>query len=108
MRQGEQNMMTKTDGLSSGAAAERQQRHNVTLTGRNKLIISGVDDVENFDEGLIVLHTTAGLLVVRGGDLRVERLSINGGELEVNGRVDAMEYEEDKRQSGSLFKRLFS
>jgi len=103
-------MVSKTDGQPSGAAvlAERQQRHNVTLSGRSKLTISGVDDVENFDENLIVLHTTAGIMVVRGGDLRVEKLSINGGELDVNGRVDAIEYEEDRRQSGGLFKRLFS
>jgi sporulation protein YabP len=88
--------------------AERQQRHNITLLGRGKLTISGVDDVESFDEALIVLHTTAGLLIVRGGDLRIEKLSINGGELEVNGRVDAMEYEDDKRQGGGFLKRLFS
>ena len=83
--------------------------HQLQLEGREKLTVSGVEDVERFDEMQIVMSTCAGVLVVSGEGLHIGRLSLDGGELKVEGRIDAMEYEEDNNSgsSGGFFSRLF-
>jgi sporulation protein YabP len=79
--------------------------HNVTLIGRSQLSVSGVDDVESFDETMIVLHTCGGIMLIRGERMKIERLSIDGGDLQVTGFIIAIEYEEE-RAKGGFFSRL--
>ncbi|MDR3206871.1 MAG: sporulation protein YabP [Oscillospiraceae bacterium] len=82
--------------------------HNVILEGRARLSISGVEDVESFDESTVVLYTGHGLLTVRGASLRVDRLSIEGGELNIEGTVDALQYQDEQPSGGGGFwSRLF-
>ena len=82
--------------------------HGVIMEGREKLSVSGVEDMESFDETSVVLYTSKGTLVIRGAGLHIEKLSIDGGELTVQGRIDSMSYEDDKPQSGGGFlSRLF-
>lgn len=86
---------------------ENGLRHSVVMEGRKKLSVSGVEEVESFDENTIVMSTALGLLVVRGEDLHIEELSLEGGELKVEGEVDSLTYEEDGRREGGFFSRLF-
>ena len=81
--------------------------HRLELTGREHLLVSGVEDVERFDETGIVMSTTAGLLVITGQDLHIGKLSLEGGELSVDGRIDSLSYEDQPRSSGGFFSRLF-
>ena len=81
--------------------------HRLTLDGRDKLTVSGVEDVERFDENEIVMNTTEGLLIVSGENLHIGKLSLDGGELHVDGRVDALSYEDGGGARGGLFSRLF-
>lgn len=84
----------------------QQLLHRVELNGRDKLTVSGVEDVERFDEGCIVMSTCEGTLVVTGEGLHIDKLSLDGGELRVEGRVEALTYEEDRAQRGSWLGRL--
>ena len=78
------------------------------LMDRAHLTVSGVEDVERFDESSIVMTTTAGVLVIMGEDLHIGKLSLDGGELHVDGRVDSLTYEDGGRESGGGFlRRLF-
>ena len=65
------------------AAEERNREmpHTVILEGREKLSISGVVDVQSFDEEQVLLETVRGMMVVRGQGLHVERLQLEAGEL---------------------------
>jgi sporulation protein YabP len=81
--------------------------HGLTLEDRHQLTISGVEDVERFDETTIVLSTAQGALTVQGTGLHIERLSLDGGDLKVEGLVDSLSYEDRAEQSGGLFARLF-
>ena len=81
--------------------------HRLELIGREHLVISGVEDVERFDENGIVMTTSAGTLVVTGEELHIGKLSLDGGELHVDGRVDSVSYEDGGREGGGLFRRLF-
>jgi sporulation protein YabP len=82
--------------------------HRLTMEGREKLIVSGVEDVDRFDENEIVMHTADGTLVVTGEGLHIDKLSLDGGELHVDGRVDALAYEDAGAvRGGGLLARLF-
>ena len=81
--------------------------HRLELVGRERLTVSGVEDVERFDENGIVMSTSAGVLVVTGEDLHIGKLSLDGGELHVDGRIDSVTYEEETASRGGLFSRLF-
>ncbi|MDR0382099.1 MAG: sporulation protein YabP [Oscillospiraceae bacterium] len=81
--------------------------HHIILEGRSRLSITGVEDVDSFDETTVVLYTSKGLLTVRGSGLRVDRLTIEGGELNIEGLVDALEYQAEPRAGGGFWSRLF-
>lgn len=81
--------------------------HSVILEGRERLNISGVEDVESFDETSVVLYTSRGLMIVQGSGLHVDKLSIDGGEINIEGRVDAISYEDSEPKQGGFFSRLF-
>jgi sporulation protein YabP len=85
------------------AAAE----HRLELTGREHLTVSGVEDVDRFDETGIVMSTTAGTLVITGSELHIGKLSLDGGELHVDGRIDSVTYEEDDTGGKGFLGRLF-
>lgn len=79
--------------------------HHVVLEERSSLSISGVEEVESFDENTICLSTSQGDLIVRGQELHIEKLSLDGGDLKVEGSIDSISYEEQPVRGG-LFARL--
>lgn len=92
------------------AGEERNNRdmpHTIILEGREKLSISGVTDVQSFDEDQILLETVQGMLVIRGQNLHVEKLQLEAGELSVVGEVGCIEYDDSVQPRGGLFSRLF-
>ena len=80
--------------------------HRLELIGREHLTVSGVEDVERFDENCIVMATCVGTLIVSGEELHIGKLSLDGGELHVDGRIDAVNYEEQAVHRGGFFSRL--
>jgi sporulation protein YabP len=89
-----------------GPGAEPQ--HNVIMEGREKLTVTGVEDVDSFDEEEVVCSTVRGKLVIRGGELRLEKLSLDTGEIVACGRIDGIEYGgEDTAESAGFLSRLF-
>lgn len=81
--------------------------HKLTLVGREKLEITGVEEVESFDENTIIMSTSLGDLIVRGEGLHIETLSLDGGALKVEGTVESLTYEEVREARGGLLSRLF-
>ncbi|HJB14081.1 MAG TPA: YabP/YqfC family sporulation protein [Candidatus Oscillibacter excrementigallinarum] len=84
-----------------------QAGHRLELIDRERLTVSGVEDVERFDETGIIMSTAAGTLVVTGEDLHIGKLSLDGGELHVDGRIDAVSYEDGGQERQGFFRRLF-
>ena len=81
--------------------------HRLELTGREHLNVSGVEDVERFDENGVIMTTSAGTLIVTGENLHIGKLSLEGGELFVDGRIDSVSYEDTLERQGGFFSRLF-
>ena len=80
--------------------------HALELSGREKLSISGVEDVAAFDESAVILSTSQGELNIRGEGLHIDRIDLESGRLEVHGHVCELSYDEPI-QSGGLWARLF-
>ena len=72
----------------------------IELSGRESLTVSGVEDVDRFDETEIVMNTSLGVLVVTGDSLHI-------GKLHVDGRIDAIAFEDAPSSRGGLLSRLF-
>lgn len=92
------------------AADERNHRempHTVILEGREKLSVSGVTDVQSFDEEQILLETVRGMMLIRGNALHVERLQLEIGELSVLGEIGLIEYDDSIQPRRGLLSKLF-
>lgn len=70
--------------------------HQLMLDGRKRLDITGVKQVECFDDTFAVLDTTMGRMEVRGEGLAILDLSSGGGELSMTGNVSAIFYQDDQ------------
>ena len=84
-----------------------EQPHSVILEQRGKLCATGVSDVESFDENEIVVNTSQGTLVVRGSNLHIGKLSLDTGDMAMEGTIDSIEYEDTGKSQGGFFSRMF-
>ena len=84
-------------------AEELTLPHKLTLSQRKKLTMTGVTEVISFDENAVVLSTALGTLTVHGQGLQLKNLSLEGGQVAVDGEVAALVYEENRRAKRRLF-----
>ncbi|MCC8070161.1 MAG: sporulation protein YabP [Ruminococcus sp.] len=82
--------------------------HNVIMEGRSKVSISGVTDVDCFDENTILIYTIMGELTIKGKNLQVNDVSVETGDMSLQGDVWSIVYgDKDKRNPLSWFAKLF-
>lgn len=81
--------------------------HNIILEDRKNLTVSGVVDIDSFDEQTVILFTDLGELTIKGSDLHINKLSVDTGELAVMGEIYMMSYAEPKQTSGGIFSKMF-
>lgn len=84
--------------------------HKLTMQNRSVSSITGIQDVVSFDESQVVLDTDMGLLTIKGKDIHINRLTLEKGEVDVEGTIDSLVYTSNAsyRKSGeSLITRLF-
>jgi sporulation protein YabP len=86
---------------------EQDIDHKLTLIRRSKLTMTGVKEVISFDENTVALQTCMGTLVIQGEGLQLRMLSVEGGQVAVEGTVESLHYESD-RPAGSFLRRLFT
>lgn len=86
-------------------------RHRLVIDNREKMDISGVLNVDSFDDQEIILETEQGLLAMRGEELHIKHLNLEQGELQIEGFLLELAYSEErsrrKDRSKSFFERLF-
>ena len=78
--------------------------HQLIMQDRTKLELSGVIEVDSFDETVVLCRTSCGLLSIHGNDLHVFRLDIDGTSLSVEGHIESLTYTDVRK--GGLFGRL--
>ena len=82
---------------------------NLILENRERLSISGVIDVESFNDESVIVDTELGILMVRGMDLHINKLNIDSSELSIEGEIISCEYSDRDggRSKGGFFARMF-
>ncbi|MBQ4617688.1 MAG: sporulation protein YabP [Clostridia bacterium] len=81
--------------------------HQVVIHDRKQMTVSGVCDVNSFDDSVIVAKTALGELTVRGDGLQICRLNVDSGDLSVDGHIDSLEYTAIEPRKGRRFARWF-
>jgi sporulation protein YabP len=84
--------------------------HKIAMTNRRLCVINGVKDVQSFDVGEVRLETEQGMLQIKGEDLHVSRLTLERGEIDIDGRIDSMVYMDDGGMGSrkeSFWERMF-
>ena len=84
--------------------------HKLSLSNRRTGTVTGVSDVISFDITEILLETEQGMLMIKGADLHVNRLTLEKGEVDIEGRIDSLAYSDVtsyQKQGESLIGRLF-
>ena len=84
-------------------ANKKMPVHNIVLEGRKRLSVSGVTDVDRFDENTVLLYTSMGELTVCGTDLHVNDLSVESGEMNIEGEITSVVYGDPDRHSPLSF-----
>lgn len=87
-----------------------KRTHKMTLSNRRTCNLTGVSDVLSFDVNEIILETDQGMLMIKGNDLHVNRLTLEKGEVDIEGKVDSFTYSEQMgtgNKGESLLARLF-
>ena len=90
--------------------AINKKPHKLMLTNRRTCTVSGVNDALSFDVNEILLETEQGMLMIKGNELHVSRLSLDKGEVDIDGKIDSLTYSESAGYGGkgeSLLARLF-
>ena len=84
--------------------------HTLTLRDRRFIQLTGVSDVISFDAGEIILETALGLLMIKGNELHMSHLTLEKGEINVDGNIDSLTYSESQKaskQAEKIWGRLF-
>lgn len=84
--------------------------HNVILENRQKASISGVEDVDSFDDREMIIQTNMGTVSLKGENLHINKFNIDTGELVIEGDIDEFVYHDDGgygKKGGGLFSKMF-
>lgn len=87
-----------------------QKNHKLVINNRKTSLVTGVIDVLSFDLNEILLETEQGMMMVKGTDLHVNRLSVEKGEVDLAGNIDSVAYSDVKGQGNkqdNLLSKLF-
>ena len=82
------------------------KRYQMLITDREKLVINGVINVEFFGEEFLIMNTHLGEVTVEGGELKIESLTKENGEILITGKINGVFYKEEKGDKG-FFRKIF-
>jgi len=84
-----------------------KMKHNIIMENRRSVTISGVMDIDSFDEETVILFTEEGELTIKGANLHINKIDVDTGDLVMEGEVVLLSYSDDRPQKGGLLARLF-
>lgn len=81
---------------------------NLIMENREKLTLTGIIDIHSFDDELVLVETTKGILTIKGNDLKMNKLNLDNNELIVEGKIAALVYSEaELGKKGGMFGKIF-
>ncbi|WHE07415.1 sporulation protein YabP [Thermoanaerobacterium thermosaccharolyticum] len=83
---------------------------NISVQNREKMQITGVDNVVSFDDETVVLETSMGLLTIKGQELHINKLNLDDGNVSIDGELISITYSDRSGiigKSGGFLSRMF-
>lgn len=84
--------------------------HNINITGRKNITITGVKKIDSFDDNEFMLETNMGYLLIKGNNLEIIKLDTYQGDVAIKGKIDSLNYLESsnkKEKKESMLNKLF-
>lgn len=92
--------MDKVDSLAS-------LNHNITISERKNIIITGVKKIDSFDNEEFLLETTMGNIVIKGVELEIIKLDTYQGSVSIKGTIISLSYVDNTKKEDGVFSKLF-
>ncbi|HJJ12802.1 MAG TPA: sporulation protein YabP [Clostridiaceae bacterium] len=82
---------------------------NIVLENRERLNVTGINDILSFDDQVVILSTDLGMLTVKGNELKINKLNIDESEVKIEGNISSMSYSQNSEESKgeSFFSKIF-
>jgi len=84
-------------------------KHNLSLTDRKELLVTGVKNIESFDSEEFLIETNLGFLHIKGSNLTLDKMDNENNELIIKGQINSLSYvsnQKGKESKGNIFKKL--
>ena len=93
---------------------ERKQNNinvmqNVVLENREKLNVTGINDILSFDDQVVILSTDLAMLTIKGSELKINKLNIDESEVKIEGNISNIGYSQDteEKKGENIFSKIF-
>jgi len=101
--------MNSINHINNSTEEKRSRKpHNVVLSNRRQMTVSGVIRVDNFNENIIVVITEAGQMTVEGLSLHISKLSLETGDMNIDGDITGLLYSNDVADAGGKSSKFLS
>lgn len=104
------HILVKRKGVLHMEERQLQKAHKLVVNNRKTSMVTGVLDVLSFDLNEVLLETEQGMLMVKGTDLHVNRLTLEKGEVDLAGNINSVSYSEagsQAKQGEKFLSKLF-
>lgn len=82
--------------------------HSITVDSRKRIALTGVLDIDSFNEQGVIVLTDLGVLIIKGNDLHINKLNVESGDVSIDGSIDSLTYTDiNDKKTGSILKSLF-
>ncbi len=89
-------------------SSQTKTNHSVIKEKRRTMTISGITDVDSFDEKTISLYTQLGELTIKGRELHIDSMSVETGDMVITGDIWSAVYgDRDRKNPVSALGRIF-
>lgn len=88
---------------------EEKRTSNIIIESRERTNLTGVVDIHSFDDELVLVETTLGIITIKGINLKINKLNLESNELLIEGKINGLTYSENVEQKkesmlGKIFK----
>ena len=85
------------------------KEQNIVIQNREKTIVTGVEDILSFDDELVIMQTSLGMLTIKGQELKMNKLNLDNSELIIEGKTCAIAYSDavDGNKKQGFMSKLF-
>lgn len=83
------------------------KNQNITIEDRKKILVTGVEQVENFNDNTIILTTINGGITIKGEELNISKLNVEDGNVKIQGKINGVNYSSRDLSSKNILEKLF-